>query len=436
MHLSIKSLIKNASYLLVGTFGNMAISLLHNILVARALGSSNLGIWASVVSFCTIVQGILTFRTKEALTRYLVEYKTSNNKNFINNLLATASLIDLITNFASFLVIIIVATWGMEKLVPIGEKYTILYWIYGLSITLNFIDNLWYCVARDTRKLNKLAALRLVFISLQLLASFILYLFEILNLQSLSLIILLISFLKLLVVSYTLNLEVRRNYQIVLWKLPWKNVWQNRRDLKGFWLFMKATYVSFIFSTLFKRGDILILSYFSNTSDVGIYQIAKSISQLVKTIVQQFSSVIYQDFNEMISHNKINNISRDIKALLKIWIPVVLSLMLVCALLSKPIIILLYGEEFGASYQIFIILLIGSFVVASSFWVQPVLLAFDKYSYNSKVVSIGSVFGIVLIIIFTNYCNSIGTSAAVSLGYLFIQGLLTYKALIIFSSHS
>lgn len=48
-----------------------------------------------------------------------------------------------------------------------------------------------------------------------------------------------------------------------------------------------------------------MLGRFSTNFDVGIYQLAKSLTSVVQIAIQSLASVVYQDFNELIAHKKV-----------------------------------------------------------------------------------------------------------------------------------
>lgn len=188
MSISIRTLLKHSSYLFMGSMGSMVLRLVQNILVARALGPSQLGAWSTIVSFCSIIQAFSSFRTQEALTKYLVEFKTNKEDAKLELLLATAMIIDIGTALLAVIVVTLLAPFVASNLTQ-GEGKPILFLLYAISFLSNSFNNTWYCVARDLRQLGKQSLRQIILTVLQVIGVVLLYAVGNLTIYSLALLI-------------------------------------------------------------------------------------------------------------------------------------------------------------------------------------------------------------------------------------------------------
>ncbi len=389
---------------------------IQSIIVTRTLGVEEYGIWGIVVAFCQTIKAFLSFTTLNPLTRYFVEYKKQENTDLLKLLIATALLTDLIVNLI-ILVFIIALSGLVVDILGSGEKSLPIYWFYSGIVFFTFIEATWYTVNRDLKKFKLLAIFPSALAFSRLILLIILWVLNALNLTSFVIVNLLVSFVQFIMKFWNLKHNLSQEYQIDLWNLPWKSCWKKRQKLSGFWQFMKITYLSTCLSTFMKNADVLLLGYYQTVEEVGIYRLAKSLISLIRALLDSLSSVIYQDFNEVIIAKQWQSLKRGLIRITKLWLPTMLTIILLAIFTAKPIIQLVYGEKFAISAIPFNILFLGVGLQISFFWLAPIMDAMDLAEKKFKVRVINTIWYIPISIIATQNYGYIGAAFAVSIAW-------------------
>lgn len=405
----------------------MVLRFVQNIFVARALGAESLGVWSTIVSFSVIVSSFFAFRTQEALTRYLVEFRIKNELEKIRLLLATAIITDVTSNIIPFLFIVIFSPLIAANLAQ-GQAQPILFILYATSFLARSFDNTWYCVARDLKRLGK-QSFRQIFITfVQVALISLLYFVKLLNLYTMSVMISFISIVNFIVVIIFLNQELKEGYNIKIMSLPWHNYFQSFRQLNQFWSFMTSTYISTTFSSLIKNIDILILGAFTSNKEVGVYQLAKTLSSFLQVGTQSLTSIIYQDFNELIANGQTQKIVQELKRISLRLIPFLSVVMILILLSTYPFILFVYGEEFITSYPLFAIICLGFAISFILFWAQPLILSLNYHRYKVKVVVISFFIEVIFMLVFVPNFGNLAMSVTTSVNIFCINLVCAIKA--------
>ncbi|BAQ62676.1 membrane protein [Geminocystis sp. NIES-3708] len=418
---------KHSSYLFAGGIGSMVLRFAQNIFVARALGAELLGVWSTIVSFSVIVSSFFAFRTQEALTRYLVEFRIKNESEKIRLLLATAIITDIASNIIPFLFIVIFSPIIATNLAQ-GQAQPILFILYATSFLARSFDNTWYCVARDLKRLGKQSLRQIVITFVQVALISILYFVQLLNLYTMTILISFISIVNFIVVIIFLNQELKEGYNIKIMSLPWHNYFKSFRQLNQFWNFMFSTYISTTFSSLIKNIDILILGAFTSNKEVGIYQLAKTLSSFLQVGTQSLTSIIYQDFNELIANRQTQKIIQELKRISLKLIPILTLTMILVFLLIYPFILFFYGEEFIKSYPLFIIISLAFTVSLILFWAQALILSLDYHRYRVKVIMLSFFIELFFMLVFLPNFGSFAMAVITSVNMVCINLVFAVKA--------
>lgn len=399
MHHNIKSLFGNAGILAFGSGFVAILGFFQSVVVARTLGPSEFGIWAIIVSFSAMTNAFLSFRTAEPLTRNLVQFKKENAITKLKNILGTAIVVDLITGLLAFS-FILVASGIVAENVSGGINAREIYIIYGATALFNFFDASWLSVLRDQKRIVMLAAIPLALSVLRFSGIVVIAGIGELNLKNLALWMLIVYVLQLIIKIVTINSQMIRAYSFSILDISWSNVLKKNEDNKGFWRFMKFTYLSSSFTSVAKNADVFFLGMFRSDAEVGLYRIAKGLVSTIQVFTVSIGSILYHDANEMLVSGRLKELRSLIIHLFYICTPVVVILVLIGQLIGEDVIVLFYSESFRGSFPPFSILMFCFGVVMILFWAQPLILAMDEFKYNTLVLVGGSILIVALMPVF------------------------------------
>ncbi len=412
-------LLGGGAYLYAGGLGTSALALVQGIIVARALGPANYGIWGVALATCALTQALLGFRTTEPLTRYLVELRDDGRPATLVKLLHTAFLTDLATRTVAILVVVAVSPL-VAATVAGGADALPVYFIVAATTVLSSADAVWYCVVRDRREFRLLAGLPLAFTAFQVLAVAACWLGGWFDLVTLAIVYTAVAAVRFVAKLAHVVRLARSAYAIELVARP--SVGGFRGELAGFWRFMGMTYVSSVISALVKNGDMLILGYFRPENEVGWYRLARNMASLIHNAASSLAEVAYQDLSELVAARRFARLRRELLRVTRVWVPLVLAGMCVAFLVAGPVIRFVYGDDYAASTRSFHIFILGVGVAMMLFWTRPLGLAMEKLRAHLAVVVVSSVFfvlaGILLVPAFGQYGMAASMSGTWAVGHL------------------
>ncbi|HEY9723554.1 MAG TPA: oligosaccharide flippase family protein [Oscillatoriaceae cyanobacterium] len=374
MTLSLRALFANAAKVFAGNVGLSAIAFGQSVLIAKALGPSELGVWGVITSFTALMSGIIGFRVSEPFTRYLVEFKERRDFDALRLLMATVLMLILLTG------VVVLGAVGLigPRVSPQLAEAPLATWLYAATVLPGAIDTTWYCVARDQRAFGELTLLPLVFALLQLgavVACLVLHHFD---LVMLAVVILAIGVVQTIAKIASQARIMHRAYGIRFRELPYFSVRRQIAELRGFWSFIGTTYFTSTLSTIIKSGDMVLLGQFSRGASLGYYRLAKGLVSTAQMLVLPLSTLVYQDFNELLAARRYSEISRTTRQLMRLWVPAMIALVAMVSIAAGPVINHVYGVRYAPAAPLFVILFTGVGFSMMLFWATPLLLALEQ----------------------------------------------------------
>lgn len=165
---------------------------------------------------------------------------------------------------------------------------------------------------------------------------------------------------------------------------------------------------------LMKFSDRLMIQYFLNYQNLGIYSMA---SRLVN-IPGQFISTINKNFTPQIYQCISKDDSPGLNQLVRLFLATIFILLFGLILFSKELFMII-GDDYKESYTIFIILCLCSYINGYGLIIQPVQTYFKKYvRYKSLIWLCTGIINIVLNIIFIPIYGIEGAAVVTTISYL------------------
>jgi O-antigen/teichoic acid export membrane protein len=136
--------------------------------------------------------------------------------------------------------------------------------------------------------------------------------------------------------------------------------------------------------------DTLMLGYFSNASDVGIYNVALPTAMLVMNVTVAFSMIFLPVASELYARNKIDDLRKAYSAVTKWVFSLTLPIFLLMALFSKSIIQIIFGSEYIFGAMALSILVAGFFIDSATGPVAHITLIYGRTKINMGCSFIGA----------------------------------------------
>lgn len=118
-------------------------------------------------------------------------------------------------------------------------------------------------------------------------------------------------------------------------------------------------YLSCLFAFLIIRSDIILVNYFLGVSKTGIYSVAVSFADLLFLLPTTIGMMLFPKASEI--QDRKSNLTKKVS---RFTVLLMLMLCVFAAMVSKPLILLMYGQQFKGSILPFLWLLPGVFFLS------------------------------------------------------------------------
>jgi O-antigen/teichoic acid export membrane protein len=412
---SLKSITKGASIIFIGTIIASIIGLFNQILMGRILGPSDYGLFSLGISIMTILCVFPHFGLGQGLTQYIPYNIQKSNlgkiKKAINFSIMFTLIIGIIVSIFLFLFsdYIAIKFFTNPELGLVFKGFSIALTFWALhntvgSLTQAFKSPKYYIYIENI-------SMPLIQLSIFILLSLIGYkLFGAITGFLISSIFGALSYIYIMRYKFNKSLEYPTNINLN------KNSDGAVRDL------IKLSFPLFLagFTLLFMQyPDKLILGVFTNSSDVGLYTAALTISTLTLLIYTAFSFNSRPILSEYYANNNFLDMEKLYSSITKWIFFVTFPIVVYIIFFSKEIVGLIYGLSFLNASVPLSILSLGIAINGLTGLSGETLIAIKKTKLNfySELIGASSnlILNIALIPFFGIIGAAIGTSLSIAL---------------------
>ncbi len=396
---------KNTFYLLVAYTYQKLVALFYFILLARYLGVANFGRYTFALSFTTLFSVLVCFGLHAVLTREIARDRTKT-KSYFGNIFS----FQLLTGLGSLgLIYILINALGY----PAITKNLV--YLAGLIMLLDSLALTFYQVFRGHLNLkfeslgiiiHKTVMVALGVVLMKLGASLVLMMAPLLAGS----------------LFYLGNAIFFLRKKLGLWP-----VFRFEKQVLKFLLKLAIPFfIALIFSKLYASIDVILLSKLGGDKFVGLYSAAqKLILAFLLLIAGSFGSAIYPSFSYWFvrSREKLSLLFHEsVFYLMLITLPLVFGV----AILSRPIILFIYGAEYLEATRAMIILGLAMPFMFIDYIMAGLLNACERQRTNTTIHGAGVVILIILNVILIPLWYHLGASIACLASFLVIFLLEAY----------
>jgi O-antigen/teichoic acid export membrane protein len=405
----LRGVLKNTSYLFSSNTISAALGMFSSIFATRLIGVAGLGLVATVQTFASNINRLLSFRMSEVVVKYLgqtlavdqkdavenIQASKATSQNPTNNLQAAAlvkgiGLIEAATSILAYLVLLLLTSWA-ARLLAKDASVAVLFPFYGLMLLANLVYETSTGVLQVHKRFDRLAIVN----GIQSTITFVL--------------ILLAFFLKRGVVevlgAYLLGkafagaaisiLAIHQMNQTLgngWWQASLKQV----KEWRGILGFAVNTNLNGTVNLVTRDNALLYLTYLSPAnvaqSYVGFFKLGLSIINFITLPIDPFIWPTYTEITRTIAlrqWHRTRSLLKRVSSIAAVW---TLAATAGIALFGWWLIPLVYGPGTAPVYPVVLILLFGYGIANIFNWNRPLLLAFGKPSYPLLVaLSVGAI---------------------------------------------
>ncbi len=406
----IKKIAKNSGIILTGNVIVSVLGIISFTIVARELGPEILAILVLSQTYALIVNDLLNIQTWESMVKFgslglgrshtATIIKTNFFLDFVSAIVACA--------FANLMLHTVAHVMGWD------EKHLNVISLYSFSILFN-ITTFTIGIPRFFYKFSVIAKIQVIVACLKLgSVVFAMYYFSSL----------------LVYVSIFLCAEILTNLSLIVLSLGvlkkhlgkkwWKNNFKiDKNQIKFIWW----TNLRTIVRIPVKHLDMIVISSIISLEMVGIYKVYKEIAGLLGRVGEPISQAIYPEYTKLLGKNDIKATVNATKKTMLLLSGVGIVGTLTLLLVSKFIVVKLFGIEYTAHILALYALLVlyGAKLITSPINSLFIAAGFAKYSF--LIVVLTNAVYLLSVIIFCKHYGIYGLVLAFAIQWFLNKGL-------------
>lgn len=413
----IRRILKNSGYLFSATGISAALSMLQSVFTARMLGVAGFGLFGTISMFTSVVNKFASFRMGELVVKYVGRYSEAGDTRRAAAVFKAAALAETLASLIAFAFILLLA--------PLGARYFakdpgLSGWfsLYGLIILANLISESSTGLLQIFDRFRRMAYLTVVQsgVTLALIALAYFASTGLIKLpyglhQTLlspssfhpGLLPVILAYVAGKVIG-ALGLtaaavqEAGRRWGAGWWKTPLNLLGPEMRELAHFGV---TTNISASLSLINKDSELLFVAFFRGEVETGFYRLALGLANLVQMPVSPLPAATYPELSRESARRNWASVRQILNKGSLLAGGYSLAAVIGLTILGRPLIRLLYGEEFLPAFPALVILLIGFLVANTLYWNRTALLALGRPDFPTRVnlaLAVAKIAGILLLV--------------------------------------
>jgi len=385
----VQRIAKNTIILLTANAISKVIGFFYVMYTARYLGTEGFGI----LSFALAFTGIFGVFTDMGLGTLMVR-EVAKEKSLVEKYLGNITIIKSILAISTFGIIVLLINF-----LNYPEQTIKVVYLIALSVIFNSFSEMFYSIFRAYEKMEYQSFGQILSSALMLSGALLAINqgFSIIGFASIyfmvSVIILIYSFVLYILKFAKLKIEIDWDF----WKQCIKEAWP-----------MGGMAICIM---IYFRIDVVMLSLMKGDTAVGLYSAAYRLSEISTIIPSMFMASIFPIMSKYHKNYKssfIKTYGKSVKYLFSLALPMALSI----TLLAKPIINLIYGNEFAGSVRALQILIWASAIMYATMVMGTTYVTANRQMVNFKLAIVAVILNIVLNLLLIPKYSYLGASAA------------------------
>jgi O-antigen/teichoic acid export membrane protein len=428
----LRRVVKNSSYLFSSNALSAVLSFLQTIVAVRLIGVTNWGLVATIQTFASNVNRLLSFRMSEVVVKHLTPALGEKNNQEAAVLVKAAGLTEAVTSVVAFIVLVLftpLAARIFAKDAGAAPWFT----FYGLILLSNLVYETSTGVLQVTRRFDHLA--RTNFVQSVVTASLIVgvyFTYRLTGLRYYSYLlpaILLAYVLGKTYVGLSLAIVALRELNARLgsgwWRIPLRTL-AHKRSLA---LFALNTNLNGTVNVLFRDNIQLYLAALLSTTEVGYFKIAMTLIIPITLVLDPLIAPTYAEISRTIANLEWEATLRLLRRITMITGGVVAAMWGFWALTGWWLIPLIYKSQARPVYPALLILLVGYGFAGIFQWNRPLSLSLGKSGFPVVVSALTGVVEVVLIFLLVPRYGYLMMALLLALYFMASIGIITLRGL-------
>ncbi len=403
-----RKLLKNASWLFSGSMAASLFSAAEPVLIARFLGVEQLGLFALIIAYVSLVNGLIDLRSPEAVVRYVGQYRELGEKDKVLSFIKFFYVLDFLVGIAALGVCLILAGVADDLFIHSEDtfKFTL---IYSTSILVSSVNKSSEAVLRVFDRFKTIAfvrtsrtGLRVVLVAVSLLAGF--------GMEGILVCYVIAAFVFFLMLQIEV-LRVLRQSGLKRWTTAKiKNLGVTIEEVRSF--ILVSTFTGFLNNAFSKQIPVLILGHFTGKEAVGLYRVAITFSGIGFKLRKPVQDTIYPALVAAQSRGSKEAFSEIVSYSTKNFLKVFLPIGLIFFLFANKIIIIFFGSAYEPATLALQLVVISEILSSLCFWIDSAELALNKLRQRVIRVALSSMSYVAVLLVLVQAYSYNGAAAS------------------------
>jgi len=358
---------KQTSINFIGRIANLGFSFITGILLARVLGPSLLGQYNLGNTVANFTANFTKIGFDQGLVRFIPRYKANNQEGKIKYLVVFSFLISAILSmlvggvfyfYSDFLAIKLFNDVEMSGVLKITSFLIFVFTYYRLSSS----------ILKGVKRVDFLTITSYIVVPITFLLSLLVLrkpdVYAVISARMIS-----YSLGIILVIFFILKKEKFMSGKI------------EKINIKEYLSFSSPLLFIGLLYFLISHIDILMIGYFLESSDVGVYSVAVRIAGMAVFLLSASNTIFGPTISELTEKDQFKTLERLLKSISKIIFAFSLNFLLFVIIYNQEI-LTVFGEEYIVGGLVLIILTFGQFINASVGPTGTILIMSGKQKFE------------------------------------------------------
>lgn len=412
-----RRLLSNTGVLLSANVVTVVISFIQGVIVARLLGVEQYGVLAVVSTYASVINQFVDSRAWEAAIKYVNQFREANDPGKAAAIVKLCYLVDAITGIFAFLILLLSAHAAARFFLK-DPQLSSLIQIYSWSVILDIPLGTSTALLRIGNRFDWLSYHKIGLAVFKLIGAIVVVGFS-MGVREI-LVAYLISTTLATLIIYFVSQQVAQSINLGAWgKSPLKLLSGQYRTIASFMIYSNLGGTSRLITS---KADTLILGWFGTPTVVGLYRLARNLSDPLNIIFSALYTAIYPEMAKLAGQGnlaQIRSLQKRVSTLiLALVIPVGLGLTIVITW-AVPVI---YGSEYTDAILMAQIL-VWQIVWTPLIWLPGLLLSLGKTRLLAGFNWLDAFNYLILLILLVPAFQGIGAAVATLLRFIIWTGV-------------
>jgi O-antigen/teichoic acid export membrane protein len=385
-----KLLFKNSSWVFFSNVFSTGLAFLRGIIIARGLGAELFGVYTIAVAFIATIQEIFNLNLGASLIRFGSQYRTAERSDKVVSLIKLSLWASSAAATIAFVAVALLTAFKYDTFIkqPGLTWFVLLYTVAASSIFYNQ-------VSRGALRLYFKFKVNALIQMIMDIAEFILIVAALFFFPGSLSVFMLAIIVSRFINGAVPNIAAFRELGPELKAHAAARVRLIADQFKEIRKFVITNSITKTLQSLINTGDVLLLGIFTASPvQAAYYAVGKKLAFSLLTLTDPLVTSIYPQLCKLRDENRTLEIGKMLVRLTLIALVPATAFFLISYFLGSWIMQTVFGAEYAAASDVFVILTAAALINAIFFWVQPLMQALDLLGARLLIYSIGIITGL------------------------------------------